>query len=701
MTDSKNDILWRVYLVYAVILLFGLAIIVKMVYIQVKEGPELKKQAKRQEIRVFDVKADRGNILSEDGDLLATSVPVFEVRMDVANNYISDYLFDKKVDSLAMRLSGLFRDQPPKVYRQLLIEARKDGNRYFLIHRDVSYEQLKAIKTFPILRRGFYGGLITIRKTRRELPYGLLAARTIGYYNAHDNVRVGLQGAYAKVLAGKNGIQIRRRINNGAWLPIHNKSEVEPHNGEDIVSTINVNLQDIVEEALRKQMVRHQARMGCAVLMQVKTGDIKAIANLTYDSVDGRYEESYNMAIGEKFEPGSTFKLASIIAVLDDHKVKLTDTVSVGNGSVDYYGRILHDVPGIGHGIITVREAFERSSNVGISKIIFRSYKNNPSQFINHLYAMKLNKPLGLKIPGEAIPYIKNPSDKKYWYLTSLPWMAVGYGLELTPLQILTFYNSVANNGVEVKPRFVTEITEGGTPVKKFPVQVIDPQIAPPRVIKLVQSLLKGVVEHGTAQILKNKYFKIAGKTGTANIAENGKYINAYNATFVGYFPADNPQYSCIVVINRPKHGYYGAEVAAPVFKDIAYKVYATSLALTMNSGLADSAKILPEARFPAWYPDLKIIYKGLGIKQRDFKGNEKWAVTENVGNRAVFHAKNFPQGIVPNVRGMKAEDVVYLLENMGLKVTVYGRGLVISQSIRPGSRYHKGQRINIMLTTF
>jgi len=700
VTENKSDILWRVYLVYGVMLLFGAAVVGKIVYIQVKEGKKLAEAAKKQEIRVFDLKASRGNILSDEGDLLATSVPVFEVRMDAASEYIPDYIFNTKVDSLAQDLAGLFHDQSARIYRRMLIAARKKGNRYLLIHRYVTFEQLKKIESFPILRRKAYGGLIIFHKTIRKLPYGMLAARTIGYSNSAEHIHVGLEGAYAKILKGKNGKQIRRRINHGAWIPVHNGQEVEPRDGDDIVTTINVDLQDVAEEALRKQMIKHEAQMGCAVLMSVKTGDIKAIANLKYDSVDNRYEETYNMAIGEKFEPGSTFKLASMIAALDDHKVKLSDTVSVGKGYVNYYGRILRDVHDVGHGILTAREAFEKSSNVGISKIIFRSYKNNPSRFIHHLYAMKLNKPLGLRIRGEASPYIKNPTDKN-WHATSLPWMAIGYGLELTPLQILTLYNAVANNGVEVKPRFVTEITHGGTVIKKYPVVIRDSMIAPMRVIKKVQSLLVGVVQRGTGRILKNKHFQIAGKTGTAKIAENGRYIHAYNATFVGYFPANDPQYSCIVVIHKPKHGYYGASVAAPVFKEIADEVYATSLAMNRGSGIPDSIVSIPVAWHPTWYPDLKIIYQELGVKQKDYLSKEKWAETRDVNDTAVFQAYDFSKGLVPNLKGMKARDAVYLLENMGLKVHVKGRGAVISQSLRPGTHFHRGQTINIFLTTF
>ncbi len=683
--------------------LFGIAIIVKMVYIQVKEGPQLAEKAQKQEIRLFSLKADRGNILSANGELLATSVPVFELRMDVGSPYISDNTFYSNVDSLAVSLHNLFGKHSTRFYKRLLVKARKKGNRFLLLKRRVSYEQLKRIRQFPILRKGkIRGGLITFQQTKRKLPFGMLAARTIGYEIKSQNLKVGIEGAYNSILTGVDGKQLRRRLNHNAWIPIHSKNEKEPHNGEDIVTTIDVNLQDVAENALRKQLIKHKARMGCAVLMQVQTGDIKAIANLSYNPSNGEYDEVYNMAVGKKYEPGSTFKLASIIAVLEDHKVKLSDTISVGKGYAVYYGRTLRDVHAMGDGRITVREAFEHSSNVGISKIIYNSYKKNPAKFIKRLYQMSLNKPLGIKIPGEARPYIKSPEDKKYWYLTSLPWMSVGYELELTPLQILTFYNAVANNGVEVKPRFVKEITEGGTVVKKFPVRVRNSQIASSEVIKKVRSLLEGVVLRGTAQNLKNKHFTIAGKTGTAKISENGKYINAYNATFVGYFPADNPKYSCIVVINRPKNGYYGSAAAAPVFKEIADKVYATSLAFEKTySDTSSKEKSLPAIYHPAWYPDLKTIYSYLQVNQQNYLANESWAVVlpDKKNNRVVFKPVDFKPKVIPNLKGMKAIDAVYILGKMGLKADLKGIGIVYSQSLKPGAYYKKGQLVQLRLT--
>jgi len=700
---NKKVILPRVYLVYFMTLIFGLLIIGKMVYIRYKEGPALMAKAQKQEIKIFNLKADRGNILSDKDNLLATSVPVFEIRMDVANGYISNSFFDRNVDSLAYRLAVLFKNRSQAYYRTILRRARAHGNRYLLIHRHVNYLQLQQLRTFPIFRMGRNrGGLIPLQKTRRRLPFGRLAARTIGYEIKKAHLFVGLEGAYSEVLTGMNGKQIRRKINDGAWLPIHDDNEIEPRNGEDVLTTLDMNLQDVAENALLKQMIKHEAMMGTAVLMQVKTGDIKAIANLRFNAKTNKYEESYNMAIGEKYEPGSTFKLASMISGLEDHKFKLSDTVSVRKGYVVYYGRTLRDVHVIGDGLITIRQAFEHSSNVGISKVMQKAYKNDPSKFIAHLYAMGLNKPLGLRIAGEANPNIKSPKDKKYWSRISLPWMSVGYGLDLTPLQLLTFYNAVANNGVEVKPRFVTAISDGGRIVKKFGVQIRNPRIASPSTIRKVQSLLVGVVLHGTAQNLKNSHFQIAGKTGTAKISIGGQYIpGAYNATFVGYFPAGNPQYSCIVVINRPKHGYYGSGVAAPVFKEIANQVYATSLALHVKSKRDTVKETIPLAVNAAWYPDLKTIYKDLGIKTAKGSYAETWTVTGDQHNKVIFRSKTFAKNTIPNVKGMTAKDAIYLLENMGLTTRVKGRGVVYLQSLKPGTRFQKGERILIQLANF
>ena len=570
MTDIKKDILWRVYLMYFGILVFGAAIIGKIIYIQVKEGDELKAKAQTQELEVFDLEANRGNILDIRGDLLATSVPIFEVRFDVSSPYISNNLFRSKIDSISYELSKILNKSQYDL-KKSLIEARNKGNRYFLIQRNVTYDQLKQIRKLPIFRYGKYrGGLITIQKTRRAKPYNELAARTIGYVNEEENLFVGLEGAYTDVLTGTNGKQVMRRINHGDWIPIHDENEIEPRDGLDIVSTININIQDVAEHALLRQLLNNEAFQGCAIVMEVKTGHIVAIANLRYDSTDNKYKETYNYAIGESIEPGSTFKLASILAALEDNKTKLTDSLFTGEGYTTYYHRAMRDVHKIGNGRITVRDAFEQSSNVGISQMIFESYKEHPEEFINRLHAMSLNQKLGIELKGEGIPYIKHPSKKKTWYGTSLPWMSIGYELTITPLQTLTYYNAIANNGVMIKPMFVSEIREGGTIIEKYNTKIINNSMVSQATVDSAKSLLEGVVKRGTAKrVFRNSPYKVAGKTGTAQIAVNGKYNKTnYNASFVGYFPADNPAYSAIVVINNPSAGkYYGGSVAAPVFK--------------------------------------------------------------------------------------------------------------------------------------
>lgn len=702
--ETRNDILWRVYLVYFGMLIFGVAIIAKIFYIQFYEGETLKTKAQTQELTAFNLEANRGNILADDGSLLATSVPIFEVRMDVASTLISDKQFESQVDSLALGIALIFKSSKNQI-KNKLIRARKDGNRYFLIKRKVTYDQLKALRKLPILRDGKYrGGLIVIQKTKRVLPFDELAARTIGYENKAENLFVGLEGAYTDVLTGTDGKQVMRRINHGDWIPIHDENEVDPRDGLDILSTIDINIQDVAESALLRELLNNKAFQGCAVVMEVQSGHIKAIANLRYDSTDGKYKETYNYAIGESIEPGSTFKLASIITALEDKKIRLTDSLVTGEGYTSFWGRPLKDVHKIGNGRITVRDAFEHSSNVGISKLINEAYKEHPSEFIEGLYDLSLNKKLGLKIKGEGNPFIKHPKNKQSWYGTSLPWMSIGYELQITPLQTLCLYNAVANKGSMVKPMFITEIRDGGVTQERFETTIINRNIASKNTIDSAQSLLEGVVLRGTAKnVFKNAPYKVAGKTGTAQIAVGGSYNKTnYNATFVGYFPADHPRYSCIVVINNPSSGrYYGGSVSAPVFKEIADKLYATSLVLDIENDIQDTDAPRPASATAASYDDLKTVYTTLGIPIKDQSGGLEW-VTSNCSEETIsLKAKKFANNLVPNVKGMKARDAIFLLENLGLKTSISGRGFVRDQSLKAGSRITKDQHIDLQLSMY
>ncbi|MBG0782298.1 MAG: transpeptidase family protein [Bacteroidales bacterium] len=704
MMDEKKDVLWRVYLLYGFMLIFGITIIARIVYIQVKYGDELREKAQKQEIRVFDVEALRGNILADDGSLLATSVPVFEVRMDVASPLIDQPFFDAKVDSLALMLSRLFKDRSRQSYLNQLKRARKQGNRYFQLQNRATYSQVKQLRTFPILRRGKYkGGLILIPHDKREKPFRELASRTIGYQNEQEELFVGIEGAYHHVLKGIDGKQVKRRINNGDWKPLFDGNEIEPQNGKDVVTTIDINIQDVAEDALRRNLQKNNAEEGCAILMEVATGKIKAIANLSINAKTGRYEETYNYALAESVEPGSTFKLASMIALLEDKKVRLSDTMDVGrSGYIVYYNRTMRDVYPIRNGRFTVREAFEKSSNVAISKLVWDAYKDKPEQFVEHLYDMSLNQPLGLEIQGEGKPYIKHPRDKKLWYGTTLPWMSIGYELSLTPLQILTFYNAVANNGRMVKPIFVEEIRQGGRTIERFETQLINKSIASQATIDSVKSLMEGVVERGTARYLNNSPFKIAGKTGTAQIASGSQGYNKtnYTASFVGYFPAATPRYSCIVVVSNPSSGkIYGGAVAAPVFKEIADKVYATRLDIHEEQPLIDKSHAVQAFQEKVINKeDATKLSKLLGLSLSDQATQQDWVSAKADTSLLLLQPAKISPEEIPDVRGMNVRDAVFLLENMGLKVLVNGHGQVAWQSVRPGTPPTKNREVELKL---
>lgn len=699
MKDIKADILWRVFLVYLAMLVFGIAIIARVVYIQVVEGDELLAKADSLTIRYFNVDATRGNICAADESLLATSVPIFDIRMDVASPLISNADFSNNVEALAGKLAKLFGHKPAWQIKSELVKQRNKGNRYFLIKNNVTYEQLQELRTFPIFDRGKYkGGLIILPKTKRQKPFGSLAYRTIGYENETEQLFVGLEGAYNEILSGKNGKQLRRRINNGDWMPMFDENEVEPINGKDIITTIDVNLQDVAESSLYDHLVEHQAEWGCAVLMEVETGYIKAIANLTRIAGTDTYKEVFNYAVGQSVEPGSTFKLPSMIALFEDGLENLDDTINIGQGYAMYSGLTIQDVHGIRDGRVSIREIFEKSSNAGISKLVFDNYSSQPKKFTDRLYSMSLNEKLNLEIPGEGLPRIKNPKDKS-WSNVSLPFMSIGYELTMTPLQILTFYNAVANEGRMVKPMFVKEIRDAGKVIEEFDTEVINKSICSDESIEKAQQILEGVVQRGTATSLRTAPYRVAGKTGTAQIASSKGYDKKnYNASFVGYFPADNPKYSCIVVVSKPSTGrYYASSVAVPVFKEIADKVYATNLEIQQPDTLPES-HIYP-LYATGYQEEIKMLYQTFDVPLDSMSTNSEWAIALKGKNSVLLDTRIFREGLIPNVKGMGARDAVYVLENLGLKVQVQGRGFVKEQSITPGTRVTKGSRITIRLS--
>ena len=699
MKNIKTDILWRVYLVYLMMFIFGLAIIVKVAYIQLAEGKELREMAKKQSLKYFNVESVRGNICASDGSLLATSVPIFDIRMDVASTLISDAYFQNHIDALSRELAGLFGDKSKKTYKNNLLRERRKGNRYYLVKRNVTYEQLKKLRNFSIFERGKYkGGLIIIPKTRRQKPFGLLAQRTIGYVKSDEDLFVGVEGAYNEYLAGKDGTQLRRRINNGDWVPVFDENEVEPENGKDVITTIDLNVQDVAESSLYNHLIEHQADWGCAVLMEVETGEIKAIANLTKDKKTNTYKEIYNHAVGTSIEPGSTFKLASMIALFEEGIDQLEDTISIGNGYTVYHGLTIQDVHGIRDGRVSIKEIFVKSSNVGVSRLVYNTFSSQPQKYIDRLYKMSIQNRNEITIPGEGAPFIKDTKNST-WSKVSLPFMSIGYELQMTPLQLLTFYNAVANNGKMVKPIFVKEINQAGKTIENFETEVINKAICSQASIEKAHIILEGVVETGTAQSLNKSVYKIAGKTGTAQIAGNSGYNKRdYNASFVGYFPADNPKYSCIVVVSRPSTGkYYASSVAVPVFKEIADKVYATNLEIHQHKEIEPDSPAYP-VYATGYQEELEQIYETLNIPLDSMSTNAEWAIALKADSAVRLDARIIKEGMVPNVKGMGAKDAIYILENLGLKVRLSGRGFVRQQSLSPGSRVKRGNQIILTL---
>ncbi len=603
------------------------------------------------------------------------------------------------INGLSAGLAQLFPDKLASGWKSAISEARRKGDRYFLIERKVDYETLKKVKGLPIFKEGQYkGGMVAQAEDRRIRPGGELAARTVGYLNlGSEGNEVGVEGAFDKDLAGKNGVAIKQRLTGGDWITVEGPNSVESRDGNDVITTLDLDLQDVATTALMNQLKKNDADHGCAVLMEVSTGNVKAIVNLGLQN-DGEYHETYNYAIGESTEPGSTFKLPSLMAAIEDGVIDTSDIVDTGNGSVKYYDRTVTDTKQ--HGIITVKQVFEESSNVGTSKLIYEHYKDRPKDYVNRLYAMRLNKPLGLQIKGEGEPLIRYPGDK-LWSGVSLPMMSYGYEVQLTPLQVLAFYNAVANDGKMMRPLFVTAVMRNGRIIKSYDPEVIINSIASRPTIRKAKKMMEGVVERGTATNLRNSNYKIAGKTGTAQIAKNkyGYKTNAkisYQASFVGYFPAESPLYSCIVVVNSPSNGvYFGNVVAGTVFKEISDKVYATRFFRDFKPDKKDEIKPSAPDAGNGYRADINEVLKNLDVRYRR-TSDDDWVATRESGDTVSLAGIKIQEGLVPDVRGMSLRDAIFLLENTGLRVKVNGKGKVLRQSPEHGARYNEGTIVSL-----
>ena len=664
MATTKKHIINRTYIVSILILILAVSVVFKLVNIQFVKGDYYIGLSEQNNIKNIIIPANRGSVYSSGGKLLATSVPKYDIRFDALAP--SDKNFNENLTDLSNSLSEYY-NKPASFYMQLLRSARESKNRYLLIARNLGYSDHLLIKNFPLFKLGSYrGGVIIEQKTKRDYPMGGVAQRTIGYERKDDQgniTRPGIDGAFgSKYLKGTDGKRLSQKIGKGQWKPIEDFNQIEPQDGLDIYTTIDVKIQDVAHFALLEQLEKFKADHGSVVVMEVSTGEVKAISNLGRTSI-GTYYEKLNYAIGESHEPGSTFKLMGMVAALEDKVVDTSDVIDTEAGVLTFYGRNVRDSKRGGYGKISVAKAFEVSSNTAMVKLITDNYKENPTKFIDRLYSMGLNKTLNLPILGEGIPKITHPSDKKNWDGLDLPWMAFGYGISLTPLQTLAFYNAIANDGVMLKPRFLREVKDFDKTVEVFNKEIINPSICSKETAKKVQKMMQNVVEkkHGTAHNIYSPSFSMAGKTGTCQ-TEYWKESGLYISSFAGYFPVENPKYSCIVVIHKPdkKIGYYGNIVAAPVFKKIAQKIYS-------ETAIEDRLK---------------------GIEITELESENKTHIN-SIENRS----------LMPNVTKLNLSDAIALLENLGLVVEISGNGIKINQSVKSGSKIKKNQKVILKLT--
>lgn len=659
MAVANKDHATRIYIVAAIIFLMAIGIIYKLTTIQWVQGSYYRKLAKDRTIKNFVIPANKGNIYSTDGSLLATSIPNYNIRFDAIAP--DSEVFEQNISNLATKLAVFLKKDRNKLELDLR-KARKNNNRYYLIAKNLNFKDYHTVKKFPLFNLGANsGGIITEQQTIREHPIGKIAERTIGYERLNENnklLQVGIEGAFSKYLNGKDGKILKQKIAKGQWKPLRDENEIEPQDGYDIVSTIDVYIQDIAHHALLKQLQLFEAEHGSVVVMETKTGYVKAISNLGR-ATNGTYYETINYAVAESHEPGSTYKLADVMALLDDKKIDTSAVFDTNGGQLSFSGKLVKDSHPGGYGKISLARGFELSSNTVLVQAVYQNYRYNPSAFIDHLNSYGLNKTLGISIKGEGKPYIPNP-DSKSWSNLSLPWMAFGYGVSVTPLQTLTFYNAVANNGVMVKPQFVSEVKEWSTTIKKYEPEVLNPAICTTETIKKLKAMMVNVVKRGTAKNLYSADFSMAGKTGTAqaNYASNGGKNKHYISSFVGFFPADVPKYSCIVVVHKPKttsDDYYGAEVAGPVFKRVAQKIFTDSPTTNRIKNLNQKV-VRQESNYNRYHSKLQEIKKN-----------------------------------VPNLIGMSGMDAVALLGNLGIKVKIIGVGKVKQQSIVAGTAIVRG----------
>ncbi|MFN8276391.1 MAG: penicillin-binding protein [Chitinophagales bacterium] len=686
----------RIYIGFLFIVLLGCGILFKAAQTQFYDGPMLIAHADSLTIFMRKVSAERGNIYSANGKLLATSLPLFDVHIDFAADGLNEKVFTaNNVDSVAMLMADLFHDRSKEDYKNEFVYHRKKKDTYFLLRKNVALAELNEMKTWPWFRLSRNkSGLIVENKERRDHPFGDIALRTLGVDENHDGIySSGIELKYNKELSGIAGMKLYRKLSGGAAKPLDTHDDVASQSGRDIYTTLDMNLQDVAEAALRRTLDSFQAAFGCVVLMETKTGKIRAIANLGHaDSTATQFTEARNYAVGFATEPGSTFKLATIAALMEDGLVDENTQVNCEGGEAHFYKLTIHDHEPPETPMLTVKRAIEVSSNVAVAKLAFNNYASKPAKFYDHLKAFGFTEPVAIELSGSAWPVL---ASAKSWSGVSSAYIAHGYEVQVTPLHTLQFYNAIANNGVMVKPTLIEKTVEYGRTVDSTITQVLQPHLLNQRTVRELRDILEGVVENGTAKNLKTDYLKIAGKTGTAVISDKitgYKGHKKYQASFVGYFPAEQPEYTMIVVVSSPSNGvYYGNVVAGSVFREVADKVYSLSLHMhqPMNTAVPSAAPVVRNASAE----DVQQIYALFGGMMPATAAS--WVKT---ADGKAFEANDIREGIVPDVNGMGLKDALYLLESRGLKVEFTGSGNVRWQSIAAGEKVNKGQRIKIML---
>lgn len=723
----RIEFITRARIVILGLTLFCVLILYKLVSIQFIYGEKWRGKSDNLHLSVRKIKATRGNIFSDDGSLLATSSPKYRLAMDPTVSKITverEKIFNDGIEELSQRLHRFYaqkaksnkrvRNRSAGSYLRLIKNAREANKRYVSINSTkINYAEKKAMEKWPIFKAGrMKGGVLFEKEETRFRPFTSLAFRTIGYTTADDSTgevrgRKGLEYSFNEYLAGKTGAQLHSKMSGGVWKPVTEDYVVTPEEGHDIHTTLDVNIQDFAESALKRAVAENKASNGCAIVMDVKTGDIKALVNVDQKIRNGdtTYSEVYNNAVAKRYEPGSTIKLASVIALLEENSSLTLDTkVETDNGVYNFYDAVMRDSRVGGYGTISLLDVFKKSSNVGIAKLVEKNFYHSRAmqqKFIAYLRQCKLTEPMGFQLKGEAVPFVKTPDDDS-WSGISLPWISIGYESLISPLQMLGFYNAIANDGYYVKPRIVSTISDDGKVIKEFRIEKDEKRICSEKTLEKVKIMLKSVVEKGgTADNIRSSQYAISGKTGTKKNIKEGKYVKEYYATFAGFFPSENPKYSIMIAIDHPTQGkFYGGSVAAPVFKEIADKIYTNDLALHKNLDLEFERKpgVFPVIQ-AGYYKDLETICEELKLSYRGSTDKE-WvrAQRNDELKRVQWKDLDLKYEKVPDVSGLTIRDALSLLEMKGLRVSFSGRGRVVSQSQEPGTNLLVGSKIKLIL---